>query len=233
MDYERILVFGAHPDDELVMSGTMAKLAAEGSEVHIAILTDGREGCPDPSPVSEYGRDKIVETRRGEQADCDRVLGVAGRHNLNAPDQGLVNSKENFRWLVRLIREVRPEVIFTHGPDGRHRDHLATHRLTVEARWQAGQPVNSDLGPPHRAPHLYYHKEVTGGLPEIVHDVTGFWHKRLEAYATQRSQMKVLGRTPEDLLKEASEHEAKPRPVHERFWIAPDNRLHGFLPEGL
>ena len=227
MDYERILVFGAHPDDELVMAATMAKLSAGGSEVHVGMLTDGREGYHDPSL-----KEKIVEIRRAEQAACDRVLGVARRHNLNAPDQGLVNSKENFRWLVKLIRETRPDAIFTHGPHDRHRDHLATHELTVEARWQAGQPVNSDLGPPHRTPHLYYHKAVTGGLPGITLDVTGFWHKRLQAYATQRSQMKVMGMTREELLKEAAEHEAQPRPAHERFWIAPDNRLGGLLPKG-
>lgn len=228
MDYERILVFGAHPDDELVMAATMAKLSAGGVEVHVGILTDGSEGYPDPSL-----KEKIVEIRRAEQAACDRVLGVARRHNLNAPDQGLVNSKDNFRWLVRLIREVRPDAIFTHGPHDRHRDHLATNVLTVEARWQAGQPVNSDLGPPHRTQHLYFHKAVTGGLPEITFDVTGFRHKKFEALATQASQMEVFGRTVEDLLEEAAEDVRSPRGAHDRFWIAPDNRLQGFLPKGL
>jgi LmbE family N-acetylglucosaminyl deacetylase len=144
-----------------------------------------------------------------------------------------VNSKENFRWLIGLIRDVRPDAIFTHGPHGRHRDHRATHELTVEATWQAGQPVNSDLGPPYRTPHLYYDKEVTGGLPEIAFDVTGFRHKELEALATQASQMAVFGRKVEDLLKEAAEDVRSPRPAHDRFWIAPGNRLQGFLPEGL
>ena len=228
MDYERILVFGAHPDDEVVMAATMAKLSAGGCEVHVGILTDGREGYAHPSL-----RETIVEIRRGEQAECDRVLGVAKRHNLNAPDQGLANSKESFRWLVGLIREVRPDAIFTHGPHTRHRDHRATHELTVEARWQAGEPVNSDLGPSHRTPHLYYDKEVTPGLPEIAFDVTGFLHKRLEALATQASQMAVFGRKVEDLRKEAAEDEAHPAPAHDRFWIAPRNRLQGFLPKGL
>ena len=48
MTYRRVLVFGAHPDDETTMAGTMARLAFGGTKVYVAILTDGREGYPKP-----------------------------------------------------------------------------------------------------------------------------------------------------------------------------------------
>ena len=61
MNYQRILVFGAHPDDEQTMAGTMAKMADMGVEVYVAIFTDGREGYPEP-----WMKDRIVEMRRAE-----------------------------------------------------------------------------------------------------------------------------------------------------------------------
>ena len=88
MNTERVLVFGAHPDDELRMAGTMAKLAAEGVQVHVAIMTNGNEGYPRPEM-----RDTIVALRRQEAADADRVLGIARRYSLDRDDMALTADK--------------------------------------------------------------------------------------------------------------------------------------------
>jgi len=80
MDYERILVFGAHPDDEFTMAGTMAKLADAGVKVYVATMTNGNEGYPRPE-----WRDTIVEMRRAEAAEADKVLGVARTWPSHSP----------------------------------------------------------------------------------------------------------------------------------------------------
>ena len=64
MDYERVLVFGAHPDDEMTMAATMAKMVSAGTQLYICIMTDGCEGYPKPE-----WKDKIVAMRKQEQAD--------------------------------------------------------------------------------------------------------------------------------------------------------------------
>ena len=84
MNYRSILVFGAHPDDETTMAGTMSKLAAEGCAVHIAIMTDGCEGYPRPGMT-----DEVVQMRRKEAEHCDKVLGIARRVWLGRPDMAL------------------------------------------------------------------------------------------------------------------------------------------------
>ena len=105
MDYERVLVCGAHPDDEVAMAGTIAKLSGRGVQVFVLIFTDGCEGYPEPEL-----RERIVEVRRREQDACDRILGVHRRIRLDRPDMALENDKDTFLECLRIIREIRPTV---------------------------------------------------------------------------------------------------------------------------
>lgn len=226
MDYKRVMVFGAHADDEITMSGTIAKMANAGVRVVVITMTNGCEGYPRPDM-----KDTIVELRRQEAADCDKVLGIARREIFDIPDMGLTNDKETLQKCIKVIREERPEAVFTHGPVDRHRDHLNTHLITIEARWHAGQPVAAELGESWYPPHLYYYKGVTGNeLPTVVIDVTETAEKGAEARATQVSQHTLFRRTKEQFLAEA-ESIRKNRPGRtERFWITGMVVLNDFLP---
>jgi LmbE family N-acetylglucosaminyl deacetylase len=219
VNYRRILVFGAHPDDEITMAPTMAKLAASGVEVHVCIMTDGSEGFPDPS-----WRDRIVAMRAAEMEECDRVVGVTRRFRLDRPDAGLVFDKQVFKDCIRVVREARPDAVFTHGPAGINPDHVATHQITVPAVWQAGEPVVADHGEPWLVRHLYYYKEVetsrraTG--PSVTFDVTGFDHFRHLANATQVSQHTLFGATREELEAGAQRIKEAGQPAAETFWLS-------------
>lgn len=219
MDYRSILVFGAHPDDEIRMAGTMAKLAASGVQVHVAIMTDGSEGFPDPS-----WRDRIVAMRAAEMAECDQVLGIAKRFRLNYPDMGLVHGKQVFKDCIRAVREAKPDAVFTHGPAGINPDHTATWEITVPAVWQAGQPVAADLGEPWPVRHLYYYKEVSTSVrtvgPRVTFDVTGYDHFGLLANATQVSQHTLFRQTREGFEAEAARVKEAHRPATETFWMS-------------
>ena len=225
MNYERILVFGAHPDDETTMAGTMAKLASEGTKVYVAIMTDGCEGYPKPE-----WKQKIVEMRKAEQAACDKVLGVTERFNYDAPDQGLVCDKETLCWCIGVIRKVKPDAVFNHGPVDVHTDHRNTHKVVRDAVFHAGQPVNADLGPPHRVPHVYYYKAVTAPLPTVTIDVTDFCEKRAESRMTQTSQH-LLWHRDEVEWKALVEKLRRERPkTTETFWICDQTRMDAFPP---
>ncbi|MFB3879680.1 MAG: PIG-L deacetylase family protein [Armatimonadota bacterium] len=229
MNYRRILVFGAHPDDEIKMAGTMAKLAGSGVQVFVAIMTDGSEGFPDPS-----WRDQIVAMRAAEMEECDRVLGVTKRFRINCPDMGLVHGKEVFKQCIRVVREARPDAVFTHGPAGINPDHVATHQVTVPAVWQAGQPVAADLGEPWPVGQLYYYKEVETSVrglgAVVVFDVTGYDHYNLLANATQVSQHTLFGKTRAELEAEAERVRKAKRPATETFWMSERFRLSDFPP---
>ncbi len=229
MDYRTILVFGAHPDDELTMSGTMAKLSAAGVRVVVVQMTDGSEGYPRPEM-----RDEIVALRRAEADAANKVIGIARRVHIGCPDMGLVNDKATLKKCIQAIRQERPDAIFTHGPDDYHRDHIHTHFIAVEARWHAGEPVAAELGPPWRMRHLYYYKGVSRReLPAIIIDVTGYAHKRHEALATQVSQHTLFRRSKEDFLEEAERIRNSGARHTETFWLAERNPLSDFLPKNL
>ena len=225
MSYQRIVVFGAHPDDELAMAPAIAKLADGGAEVFVVTMTNGSEGYPQPQ-----WRDTIVATRRAEAAAADEVLGVTRRYLLDRDDMALADDKATLKECIRILRETRPQAVFTHGPHDRHRDHLATHTISVQAVWHAGEPVSAELGEPWSAPHLYYYKSCRLDLPSVVLDVTGYDHKLLEATATQVSQHTLFGRTQEDLLAEAERMRQARAPAEARFWLAPTMELPDFPP---
>ena len=222
MNYCRIMVFAAHPDDELVMAPSMAKMASLGVDVVIALMTDGCEGYPDPSL-----RDSIVELRRQEAVAADEVMGTR-RISFGVPDMGLTNDKETFLRVLAAIRAERPDAIFTQGSVDNHRDHLMTHDLSLEAAWQAGQPVSAVLGEPWRTPHLWYYKNMGARPPDLVWDVTGFAHVRQLTLATQASQHVLFHSTRESFLEEAERIKAANAPASQSFWFTGRTALREF-----
>ncbi len=228
MNYSTVLVVGAHPDDEILLAGTIAKLSRGGTRVVVVTFTDGSEGY-----ARIEHKDKIVEMRKREAVACDEVLGIAERIMLGRPDMQLENNKENFKELIRIIRRVRPEAIFTFGPNEIHRDHKAAHELTMEARWQAGEPVTRDLGESWHTPHLYYFgRRLTRG-PFVEIDITDVYDKKLEAWCTQVSQHTLFGKTKENYQREIEEIRATRPHQTERFTLSDHVILHELLPQRL
>ena len=222
---KRALVFGAHPDDEIAMSRTIAKLSDIGVEVTVAIMTDGSEGYPSPDL-----KDKIAGVRKEEARRCDEVLGVHEHVFLDAPDMGLQNDKPTMQRVIELIRRLKPDAVFTHGPTDIHRDHVATHHISMDACFHAGEPVAVALGAPWRVPFVYYHKGVSRPLPEVVIDVTAYREKRLEAQATQTSQYAVFRMTAEDFANDIAAAKSAKGACYDRFWLAERSVMTDFLP---
>lgn len=122
------------------MGGTLALAARGGAEVHVLCLTQGDGGqSADPGLGS---RESVAAARVSElEASC-RTLGTRPPHVLPYPDGGLdaVDLPEAVGEIVRVIRQVRPGVVVTFGPDGvyGHPDHIALHKLVTPAFRSAG-----------------------------------------------------------------------------------------------
>lgn len=172
MTGRRLLAVLAHPDDESFgPGGTLARYAAEGVEVHIAIATDGAAG----SVVSEFEeqRARLAEVRRQELEAAVTVLG-AQLHLLNYRDSGYIGDPANEHpeafanvdetevtgRIVQLIRAIRPQVVLTHDETGGyyHPDHIMAHKITSRAFYAAPYPEQyPHIGPaPYQPQRLYY-----------------------------------------------------------------------------
>jgi mycothiol S-conjugate amidase len=151
---KRLLAVLAHPDDESYgIGGTLARYAAEGVGVHVAIATDGAAGSIDKSWQGDHER--LVEARAEELAQAAAILGVT-LHNLGYRDSGYIGDPANQHpaafinadkseavgQVVRLIRHVRPQVVITHDETGGyfHPDHIQCHDITLPAFHAAGDP---------------------------------------------------------------------------------------------
>lgn len=185
----KIVVFGAHPDDEVVgAGGTIAKLSKTGSEVFVVIFTKGEEGYADKKLKST-----ISELRRKEIEKVKGILGVKEYRLLGRPDMGLTNDKETFKETIRLIREYRPDAVLTHYRVDRHRDHRAASKLVTEAVWQSMEPVSMELGDPWRAKALYYFEETYPfKFPSHIVDITETFEAKIDAMKTYNSQLPVV-----------------------------------------
>lgn len=214
--YSRILIFAAHDDDEISMAGTIAKLSGHGTEVTVVMFTDGREGYPDAKD-----RDTIVSRREQEAAECDKVLGVAHRIRLKQPDMvGDGYELSALHEAIRAIRTYRPEAVFTHGPNDRHRDHRALSAMSLDAVFHAGEPVSALLGSPWKTPWIFYYKGVDAGkLPRFEIDITDTAHKRFEALATQVSQFTLFKTTKEELVAKVEQMRRERKPTVETFHL--------------
>src|SRR5690349_16575445 len=82
-----LVSFHAHPDDEaLLVSGTLARAAAEGHRVVVVVATAGEAGLTDEAHAADgrLGERRLAELRRS--AD---LLGVARVECLGYADSGL------------------------------------------------------------------------------------------------------------------------------------------------
>lgn len=193
---KRVVVFGAHPDDETIgLGGTIALLSEVGYEVYVVTFCWSKQadwGDTGYSRVEWKGR--IEEMRRSEAEEADRILGVKERIGLGVPTQGVVNDRATYQHVVRLIRQLRPFAIFTHYREDKHRDHRAVSQVTEEAWWKASESVLADLGEPWRAEALFFYEifELFTRPTHIV-DITRSFQRKMDALRCFRSQMPVLG----------------------------------------
>ena len=141
-----ILLIGAHPDDDAYSQGTLGMLDANGNEVFIAILTTGNVGTQDP----KLSMVDLALIRKQEEQRALAAMGIPLDHYINLGyDDGMLeyeNRKEVVSRLVRLIRRLRPDVIFSFDPGkGTQRWHKADHRasayLTADAARAAMWPL--------------------------------------------------------------------------------------------
>jgi LmbE family N-acetylglucosaminyl deacetylase len=192
----QVMVVTPHPDDaEYGVAGTVARWAKEGKEIVYVVCTNGDKGTSDASIKSE----EVAKTREREQLAAAKLLGVREVIFLRHPDQGLEDTPEFRKELVRLIRLYRPETVVTADPYRRyiwHRDHRITGRVTLDAVFPYARDrlAYPDLLEEGVAPHKV--REVllwASEDPNYRSDITATFDMKVAALRCHESQ---IGQVP-------------------------------------
>jgi LmbE family N-acetylglucosaminyl deacetylase len=109
--FARVMAVTAHPDDESLGSGTLARLARLGAEVTIVCLTNGDKGTSQLNVTSAA----LAETRRAELTRAAAALGATAVW-LGYEDGGLENTYEARMRVAAQIRLRRPQLLVTFNP---------------------------------------------------------------------------------------------------------------------
>ena len=123
---KRILVIAAHPDDEVSgCGGTMALHARAGDLVTCVIVCEAES--------LRYGK-KSVGMRLHMQ-NAAKKLGVSDVRLLNFPDQKLdtFTLTEIISPLEKIVKEVKPNIVYTHHGGDINLDHQLVFKATLVA----------------------------------------------------------------------------------------------------
>jgi len=128
----RVLVLAAHPDDEVLgCGGVMARHAAEGDEVYVAVMSRG---------VEELFAPEQIGRTRDELAAAHRIIGVKSAIFLDfpAPKLDTIPGHQLADALVTQLRKIEPDVLYIPHQGDLHSDHKATFWAALVASRPTG-----------------------------------------------------------------------------------------------
>lgn len=223
----RLAAVFAHPDDDVYQLGGSLILHRGELDVTLVFATSGGAG-----PISGPGlatRETLAEVRELEQRACLQRIGVNARVEfLRYPDYYLpgVPFGELVGRIESILRDVRPHLVVTFGPEGitSHHDHVrageaateafhrarpdaadgefarlyrtALRRSRIDAFYRAVEENGWDFG---REGELFNPTAVPDELVDVVVDTRPVAHQKLAGILEHRTQLSELERIPEPL----------------------------------
>jgi len=184
----RILVTTAHPDDHVIMAGTLLKLKEEfNAEIREITFSFAAGGTAE------------VETRKREIENAANFLGIEHKFlvprnregkEFNTPER-LTEYKDEYKLgLIYEIRDFKPDILFTLPPYDYHIAHRLTALITFDAVRMAMTGAYSKLGKKHRVKIVAYPDSINMVKdPSLYFDITKYFDKKIylwrEIYKSQ------------------------------------------------
>jgi len=217
----QVLVVTPHPDDaEFGVAGTVVKWVKEGKDVVYAVCTNGNKGSSDINMKPE----RLAEIREQEQLCAADLLGVREVVFMRQEDQGLEDTPEFRKEIVRLIRKYRPDIVVTSDPYRRylwHRDHRITGQVVLDAVFPYARDLHAypDLMEEGLEPHKVKEVWLWTIMDDINHrsDITETFDVKVKALQCHASQV-GNHRVPD--LEKRMRQWAKDRAEGEEFELA-------------
>ncbi len=174
----KLVVFTAHPDDNILVAGTMLKLKARGWKIAELLLCRGALG-------GYYGDLKgktLTEVREKEIQEFARRIGYERVEFIYPPPHEIVEHEEVVRHMVRFLREERPDILILPFKDDYHREHRLVFQAGLEAVEMAVMRAYYDLGKEPAPPPIILQTDGINLLPRphLIVDISPYLEKKIE-----------------------------------------------------
>ena len=186
---KNVLVFAAHPDDELLgLGGTVRRLADSGVTVRAVIKAEGITSRSDTR--EEADKASLLSL----QEDARKAAGIVGYESIEfcgLPDNRMDSLEllDVIKIVSKYIVKYEPDTIFTHH----HGDLNIDHRITCEAVLTACRPtgkysvksIYAFETPSSTEWNFNYQEPFT---PNVYFDVTDTLEAKIKGMACYRSE---------------------------------------------
>jgi N-acetylglucosamine malate deacetylase 1 len=187
------LVVAAHPDDEVLgCGGTIARLTAEGWNVHIHIVAEGSTSRDDVRDISKHGA--TLSALRAAANEACRILGAASVAFSEMPDNRMdsVALLDIVKLVDSDVQKFAPSLVFTHHAGDVNIDHRIVHDAVIAAaRPQPGHCVEQLLFF-EVASSTEWRPPASGAsfAPDTYFDIEKHLAKKLEALNAYAAEMR-------------------------------------------
>jgi LmbE family N-acetylglucosaminyl deacetylase len=122
-----VVCVGGHPDDpESGCGGTLARFSAAGHKVTIIYLTRGEAG------ITGKSQGEAGEIRTRESMEACKILGTRPVFAGQIDGDTLLNNDWVHK-MQELLKQEKPDIVFTHWPIDSHKDHQVASLLTIQS----------------------------------------------------------------------------------------------------
>ncbi|MBL9013274.1 MAG: PIG-L family deacetylase [Myxococcales bacterium] len=168
----RVLAFGAHPDDlEVGAGGLLARLAAEGAKVTMAVVS-----------IPNNAEQRKAEAMAGADViDADLFILYEDKP-CRVED---IPMHELVRRFDTIVGDTRPDLVITHSAHDLHWDHGLVNRATVSALRRTPCDLLAFLSSPEM-------NAQSRSLGQCFADISKSIDKKIEAISAHRSQVPKL-----------------------------------------
>ncbi len=185
---KKALFIQPHPDDNQIgAGGTIARLIDMGCEVYELTVLDDRY-----TDLSYNGEGLTIRQR--EALEAQKVLGMKNAGFLGFGDRTRATSREIADKIIPIIREIKPDAVFTVDPNLAtecHEDHIKVGNAVKFAFMDAGFNFCPDFD--NGKPRTDTHGVFTIGFyytdtPNTIIDISDYEDLKFEAINCHKSQ---------------------------------------------
>lgn len=243
-----LLLVVAHPDDDVVIGGYLARIALdERKRVAVIYCTSGDGGgnAVGYEAGASLGQMRIIEARKALASFGIENVWFLGWHDT--PGQNVLWSLDSWNHgsaldeVVRLVRLTRPEVILTWMPNyvvgENHDDHQAAGVLATEAFDLAGDPTKfpeqvsaprNRVGMMNRTEGLHvWQPEKLYYATDAFEDFGPYWHDKQQLSPFRKNFLDGNGPTYPNITISPSRHKSYARLMAEqqRYYLTQEGDI--------